>query len=138
MADQGYDYYEHTADIGIRAWGPTLEVAFAEAAKGLIANMVDLEQARTSSERTLELEGESIERLLFHFLDEVLFLFQTDLFVTVGAKVRLLGDQRLEATLQGETYDVERHGHVHEIKAVTYHDLVVSRAPPEVRLVVDI
>lgn len=138
MAERGYEYYDHTADVGIRAWGPTLEAAFEEAARGLVANMVDTEHAVATEERTLDFEGESLERLLFVFLDEVLFLFQTEGFVALSATVELLGERRLRAHLRGEGYDALRHGHVHEIKAVTYHDLAVSRAPPEVRLVVDI
>ena len=30
-SDRGYAFFEHTADVGIRAWGPTLDVAFAQA-----------------------------------------------------------------------------------------------------------
>lgn len=136
--ERGYDFYEHTADIGIHAWGPTLDVAFAEAAKGLVANMVDTPVPSAPETRTLNVEGENIERLLYHFLDEVLFLFQTESFVPTDARVTLHDDTRLEATLTGESYDEARHGHVHEIKAITYHEMQVTRSPADVRVIVDI
>jgi SHS2 domain-containing protein len=138
LSDRGYVYFEHTADVGIRAWGPTMGDAFAEAALGLVANMVDVSQAKVVGEARIEVEAESLERLLFHFLDDVLDLFYTKLWVIREVDVRLEGDKRLVATLKGETYDEARHGHVHEIKAMTFHEMRITREPPEVRVIVDI
>lgn len=136
--EPGYEYFEHTADVGIRAWGPTLDEAFAQAARGLVANMVDLSRAQDVGEATLEVEAETIERLLFRFLEDVLYLFETRLWVITRVHVALHGDTRLVARLEGEDYDAARHGHVHEIKAMTYHGLEVRRDPPQVRVIVDI
>ena len=133
-----YEYFEHTADVGIRGWGATLDEAFGQAAVGLVANMVDLAEAKPVGELRLEVEAENIERLLFHFLDDVLDLFYTRMWVFTAAHVELHGDTRLVATLEGEAYDAARHGHVHEIKAMTYHEMHVQRDPPEVRVIVDI
>lgn len=136
--DRGFDYFEHTADVGIRAWGPTLEDAFAAAAEGLVAYMVDVTAAREVGEARIEAEAESEARLLYRFLEEVLYLFETRRWVITSARVRVEG-HRLDATLRGEAYDAARHGHVHEVKAITFHDLDVRRAPsPEVRVIVDI
>lgn len=136
--DAGFEYFEHTADVGIRAWGPTMEEAFAQAARGLVANMVDVSAARVVGEARIEVEGESRERLLFKFLEEVLFLVQTRLWVVTAFDVRFEGTGKLTAIVQGEDYDAARHGHLHEIKAMTYHGLLVQPAPPEVRVIVDI
>ncbi|HUR69835.1 MAG TPA: archease [Candidatus Thermoplasmatota archaeon] len=135
---EGFDYFEHTADVGIRAWGPTLDVAFGQAARGLIGNMVDITAAKPVGEARIELAGENVERLLFGFLDEVLDLFYARMWVFSEFDVTLHGDTRLTATLRGEAYDAARHGHVHEIKAMTWHGLEVQRSPPQVRVIVDI
>lgn len=135
--ERGFDYFDHTADVGIRAWGPSLEDAFAAAAEGLVAYMVDAGEARDVGEAVIEAEAESEERLLYRFLEEVLYLFETRRWVITSAAVEL-GGGRLRATLRGEAYDAGRHGHVHEVKAITFHDLHVQRAPPEVRVIVDI
>lgn len=137
-APRGFDYFDHTADVGIRAWGPTLDEAFAQAARGLIGQMVDTSAAKPVGEARIEVKAENAERLLFAFLDEMLDLFYTRLWVIADVDVRLHGDTALTATLRGEAYDAARHGHVHEIKAMTYHGLEVRRAPPEVRVIVDI
>lgn len=134
----GFEFFEHTADVGIRAWGATLDEAFAEAARGLVANMLDLSSVTAAQTRVVSVEAESLERLLFQLLDELLFVTQTDLWIPVEVEVRLAGERALTATLRGEPYDAARHGHIHEIKAITYHDLRVSRAPAEVSVIVDI
>lgn len=136
--ERGFEFFEHTADVGIRAWGPTMDAAFAEAARGLVANMIDTSQAREVGEARLEVEAETLERLLFRFLEEVLFLFETERWVITSADVALTGETRLVATLRGEAYEAARHGHVHEIKAITFHGLAIRRDPPEVRVIVDI
>ena|SRR5438874_9025264 len=135
---RGFEYFEHTADVGIRAWGPTLGDAFGAAAEGLVANMVDVASARRVGEARLEARADSPERLLFEFLDEVLYLVQTRGFVIarVEASVR---DGRIDARLEGEAYDAARHGHLHEIKAITMHELSVRAGPPaQVSVIVDI
>jgi SHS2 domain-containing protein len=138
--DRGYDYFEHTADVGIRAWGPTLEDAFAQAALGLVANVVDLSQAKAVGEARLVVEGESRERLLFRLLDEVLDLLQTRLYVPTRIAARFEGPTRLVADVEGEAYDAARHGHVHEVKAITFHGMEIRETPgrAEVRVIVDI
>ena len=136
-APRGFAYFEHTADVGIRAWGPTLGDAFGAAAEGLVANMVDVAAATPVGEARLDVEADSVERLLHRFLEEVLFLFETRRWVIVRARCDVRGT-RLTATLEGEHYDAARHGHVHEVKAITMHELVVQADPPEVRVIVDI
>lgn len=138
---RGFEYFEHTADVGVRAWGPTLAEAFGAVAEGVVANMVDASAARSVGEARLELEADSIERLLHQFLEEILFLVQSRGWVIARVHVKLASGapMRLEARLEGEAYDAARHGHVHEIKAITKHELSVRAGPPaEVSVIVDI
>jgi len=37
----GYDYFDVAADVGVKAWGPTLPEAFAQAGLGVFALMVE-------------------------------------------------------------------------------------------------
>ena len=135
---RGFEYFEHTADVGIRAWGPTLGDAFAAAAEGLVANMVDASKAKRVGEATLDVQADSPERLLHAFLEEVLFLVQTRGWVIAHVDATV-GADRVVARLHGESYDAARHGHLHEIKAITMHELVVKAGPPaEVSVIVDI
>lgn len=139
MPDRGFDYFEHTADVGIRAWGPTLDEAFAQAALGLVANIVEVADAHAVGEAQVVIEADSLDRLLFRFLEEILDVTQSRLWVIADVNVKIESETRLVATLKGEAYEAARHGHVHEVKAITFHGLDVKRGPPaEVRVIVDI
>lgn len=136
----GFEFVEHTADLGVRAWGPSLGVAFAEAARGMVEYVLDDPDAVKEHDfRMVELTEPSLDRLLLEFLDALNFLILTEGFVYRRVEVELdEGLGRLVARAHGEFHDEERHGHVHEIKAITFHDIRVQRAPPEVYVIFDI
>ena len=46
----GYEYLDHTADVGLRASGPTLAEALRQGALGLFQLMVDLEEVALRQE----------------------------------------------------------------------------------------
>lgn len=143
--DAGWEFVEHTADLGIRAWGPRLADAFAEAAHGLFAHMVEVPPAEGTRPVQVTATAANPERLLYSFLDELLFLHQTELLVfpnfdvTITPPASPSDEWQLTATAHAEPLDAERHGHVHEIKAITYHEIRVTPGPPAgVFVVVDI
>lgn len=140
--ERGHEFVEHTADLGIRAWAPTLAGAFEEAARGLFEYMVDLSRAEARDDAAVDVRAESPERLLFTFLDELLFRHQTELlvFTEFAVDVARDGDEwTARGVARGEPFDEARHGHIHEIKAMTYHDLRVREGPPaEAFMLVDI
>lgn len=140
MQETGFAFVEHTADLGLRAWGPTLDEAFAQAARGMMAYILD-DPSRVRPQRawTLSLQRDTPERLLLEFLDELNFLVLTEgaLFSEVRVHLDAAG-LALTAEARGEPHDETRHGHVHEIKAMTFHDIRVTREPPEVFIIFDI
>jgi len=79
--DKGYEYLDHTADVQIHSWGPSLSVAFEQAALAMMGYMTELHTVEESGlVKSSNAEGEDIESLLFTFLNEVLFIFQVDFF----------------------------------------------------------
>ncbi|MHB8606106.1 MAG: archease [Thermoplasmatota archaeon] len=132
-----YEHVEHTADMAVRARGASLGEAFAEAARGTVAYMIDPGNVRAVGELRIELAAETLERLLHAFLDEILFIVQTNRFALAEFEVSLTGTS-LVANVRGEAYDAERHGHLHELKAVTLHELAIDRAECEVFVVLDV
>lgn len=137
MQDRGFAHEDHTADLLVRAWGPSLEEAFAQAARGLVAYMVDLDRARVALTRRLAVEGGDRAMLLVRFVEEIRFLLETEGVVLHDFSVAFT-EGGLVAVAGGEIYDAERHGHVHEIKAVTLHGAEIHAQPAMVRYLVDI
>ena len=123
-----YEPLEHTAEAGIIARGATLAEAFANAAEGMYALMLDLEGIQEREERQVALEGEGYEALLVDWLLELLFLTETEDLVFRRFQVDELSDTRLHARVWGERFDRERHrSHNVMVKAVTQHLLEIAQ-----------
>jgi SHS2 domain-containing protein len=66
---------EHSADIGLKAYGKTLAEAFANAAYGMFAVIAELDGVREAETRRVELNEDDTESLLFEWLNSLLYLF---------------------------------------------------------------
>jgi SHS2 domain-containing protein len=122
-----YELFEHTADLGLRVRAATLPELLAEAGRGLLAMLVANPQAvRPVQTKTVELQGEEPRYLLFDWLNELLYAFETEKLLFAEFDVRLHGLQ-LNATCRGEPMDSKRHEMDHEVKAITYHGLSVDQ-----------
>jgi SHS2 domain-containing protein len=122
-----YEYFEHTADLGIRVRSADLNGLFAEAASALFAAVVDgLETVRPAQQVDVVIGGTELDFLLFDWLRELLYRFDADHLLLAGFDVRVT-DTGLTATVRGEPLDPARHVLSQEVKAITYHGLRVER-----------
>lgn len=118
-----FEVFEHTADVGLRARGATIEETVAEACRGLFSLLVaNLDDVRLVDREIVEVAGDEPPLLLFDSLNELLYVFST--------QRRLFRDFRVERTMggirvtaEGEPMDESRHRMEHEVKAITYHGL---------------
>lgn len=65
----------------LHAWGDTMEEAFEQCAVAMFGYMTDLERVQMTQVHYVEAEGHDMESLLFHFLDELLFMFCAEPFL---------------------------------------------------------
>jgi SHS2 domain-containing protein len=136
---QGHELIEHTADVGLRVWAPTVCGLFAEAAVALI-DVMGSSHGPPRSREDVRLEAPDREALFVDWLSEVLFLFDARGFVTQGAEVRIDEDRwGLAATLDGTDVETFRQ-HGPAVKAVTYHGLEIREkdAGYEARVYLDV
>ena len=117
----GYETFEHTADIGIRAWGREFAQVFEEAAKALFSVIVDLKTVSPRQELNVELAADSGEELFLAWLKELLFIFETKHLLLSQFKVLNLSLGKLSAKVSGEPLDNLKHALGREVKAVTLH-----------------
>jgi SHS2 domain-containing protein len=121
-----YEVFEHTADLGLRVRAATREELFAEAAQGLFAMIVaNLDTVEPVQSRTLEVQGDDDSLLMFDWLNELLYAFESDRMLLSRFEVEMTGGQ-IRAVCWGEPMDSERHEMEHEVKAITYHQLRVE------------
>lgn len=124
-----YDLIEHTADVGIKAYGKTLSEAFANAAKGMFDIITDNSEIENIGEYDIELQADNLEQLLVDWLSELLFLNSANNLVFGFFKVEL-DENKLSAKVFGEKFNISKHKAGAEIKAVTYHMLEVKNKKP--------
>jgi len=124
--------FEHTADVGLSAWGDDLGELLAALAEGLIDVVCDRSAVRGRQTRPLTVEAQDREALAVDFLSQVLYAFDADGFLTHRARVVAVAGgaagepARISAELSGEPYDPGRHEIRTEVKAVTYHQLRIA------------
>lgn len=72
-----YEEIEHTADVGLRARGRTMEGLFANAARGMLWLMGwEPGPGAAGGEGTVEADGVDPEHLLVRWLSEILYLYR--------------------------------------------------------------
>uniref|UniRef100_A0A3Q3CTD5 Protein archease n=1 Tax=Haplochromis burtoni TaxID=8153 RepID=A0A3Q3CTD5_HAPBU len=143
-----YEYLDHTADVQIHSWGDSLEEAFEQCAMGMFGYMTDTETVEPIDTVEVESEGEDMESLLFHFLDDWLYKFSADLFFI--PRVSILDMQKSFNLLSllyfslvyerwGEEFSLEKHPQGTEVKAITYSAMQIhDKEKPEIFAIIDI
>ena len=127
MADKTYEFFEHTADTGLRAYGRTLEELFVNAAHGLVELLVEDSPVAAAEPRMIALSASSVDQLLQKWLKELLFWFATDRFLPGDYRLDAVTPTDLRGRVLGERFDPARHAQGTEIKGVTYHQFRVEK-----------
>lgn len=127
-----YQSLEHKSDSGFFVEAPSLQRLYIDSASALTDLMVKLDQISDEVKMTLSVEAENKEQLLVKWLNEILFLFEKHKFLSKRIVFNHFDGKKISASLFGEKYNPIKHGHVSEIKAVTYHQLELGmKSQPE-------
>jgi SHS2 domain-containing protein len=121
-----FETFEHTADLGIRVRAADRASLFVEAGRALFSVIVDDPSTIRPIQMTgVEISGTQADYLLFDWLNEWLFRFETERRLFCRFEVNLT-PEGLSGGAWGERFDEARHRLAHEVKAITYHQLVVQ------------
>jgi SHS2 domain-containing protein len=123
----GFELTEHTADVGIHAFGPSREAVFEQAALAMASLICDPATVRPRDDVPVVLTADNDELLLVSWLNELLFLTETRRLVWTAFVVDEVGGGRLWARVRGEKQDPKRHQVRAQVKAATYHGLELRR-----------
>lgn len=123
--DAGYEILEHTADVGVRSWAPTLEEGFRQSTLGLL-DIVGVHRPGHGSRVRIAVEGRDLGALLVDWLDEVLYLQDTRDVVVTAVGVEKVTEDSASGWVELAERPLEIEGTA--VKAITYHQLDVSRA----------
>jgi len=123
-----YEFIEHTADLGFKAYGASIEELFVNAAECLFDGLVSPKSIEEREERVIKVEAGALDELMVSWLAELLYLYDTEKLVFKHFEVKRLDDDQIEAIARGEVLDSARHEVKTGIKAVTYHRLYVEES----------
>jgi len=128
-----HEWREHTAELELFVRAPTPEDVFGEAAHAF-GRLVELVAKGEAVQRRVAVEGRDYASLLVGFLEELIYLADTDSFVPDQTRTELV-EGGLSATLEGRLTEIQPI-----VKAATYHRLEFRERDGawEARVVLDV
>ncbi|NVM02404.1 MAG: archease [Candidatus Helarchaeota archaeon] len=119
-----FKFLEHISDVYIEVQARNLSEAFEEAGKAVFATMTNLQHIEPIIKLEVRLQAEDREALLFDWLGELIYIFDTKNLIFSKIKIHQLklinGKIELYGELWGEEFDPQKHESKTEIKAPTY------------------
>jgi SHS2 domain-containing protein len=128
---RSYKTFDHTADIGIEITGKNRKELFGNAVEAMFDVMVDWQsdiEIKPLEEKKVEITGNDLEDTLINFLREALYLFNGKGWLIRRCETIKLTKKTIVARLFGKPYNRQKNLIKTEIKAVTYHGLIINRS----------
>ena len=138
--EKPFEIIDHTADIGIVAYGADTKQVFVNAAIGLFSLIADLDEVNEDIQHDLELSAEDEEFLLVEWLNELIYTFDVEHIIFKRFEIDELAGNRIKVRCFGEKFKPKKHTLKREIKAATYHMLRLTKSDTgyQVQVIFDI
>ena len=121
-----FEILDHTADVGIIAYGGDIKQAFVNAARALFNLITELDDIDEVLYRDIEVTAPDQESLLVKWLNELIYLFDVENIIFNRFDIIKLNSTQLKARSYGERVDSSKHKLKTGVKAATYHMLKVD------------
>ena len=155
--ENAFEYFEATADVGFYAYGRSLEEAYMNAGLAMFNVISDTRHIGQKESRHIEVVSEDLVSLLYDYLEELLFLQDTEflLFSRFDVKIYKMCDGDIEVSYDelangesiigdlkedssehayklvcdafGEEINWDIHPRGSEVKAITFHLMDVKK-----------
>ena len=114
---------DHTADLAVHIWARDLPDLFATAAKAMFSLIADLDSMLVTSSATIRLQALDVETLLVDWLNELLFLNETQGLAFTAFTFLRLDTTHIECVVEGGEFAT----YLNYVKAATFHNLEVRQ-----------
>ncbi|MGY5881813.1 MAG: archease [Candidatus Thorarchaeota archaeon] len=136
--DRGFRFHDHTADITVECWAPTLETAFEEAARATFEVILASSTVTPTEPVEIETRGYDLEELLVEWIGHLIALIDiTGRFYSKFEIDNISKDAEgyvLKGRAFGETIDFDKHDTRTEVKAMTYADMKIDQQSDKITL----
>lgn len=135
-----YEIIDHTADIGIKAYGKDMKELFRNAAYGMFNIVADLDGLKPSTSLKIKQTAPNYEELLINWLDELIYNFYTKQIIFSEFDIKELDDKHITAEIRGKHIGDKKSRLKAEIKAATFHELEIKKSGDgyEVQIIFDV
>jgi SHS2 domain-containing protein len=120
------------ADVAFEVYGKTIDELFENAALAIFEQSADVTTIRGKKTRSIDINSQSLDTLLFDFLSELLYVKDAEQFLGRKVKVHIAQDRgsyALQAEIVGDIISQNKHTLKNDIKAITYHMFKVEETP---------
>ncbi len=122
-----YEYFDVTADVGVKAYGATLNEVFENAAIAVFQVMCDTTMVAPRKKKKVLVRADDLGGLLCEWLTQLLGL--KDIYGMMFSRFKVHVDEE-KIALDGEAWGEEtreKHSIKTDVKAVTYHMMEVKK-----------
>ncbi len=130
-----------TADIAFEAYGKDLNELFVNIGKAVTEIMTDIKKVKPEMTKEFEIHSEDLESLVFDFISELLYYKDAEGLVFSEFEIRIEKNEKynLKCIAKGEKLKREKHEIRMEVKAATYHQMLIKRDKEwKARIVLDV
>lgn len=121
--EKKFEFLPHTADFKFKVSGSTLNEIFENVVFAISAYISPDKKISPKKGKVIEVHARDYESLLYKFIDEILFLMDSEGFVPTKASVTLRG-YNLKAEIYG---DQAKNYSINSIKAATYAEMYIKK-----------
>ncbi|NIQ40165.1 MAG: archease [Proteobacteria bacterium] len=122
-----FKFLDHTGDLAMEVYGQNLTDLFENAGQALFSVITDPSEVKDKVEREVDLTYDELGTLMVDWLTELLYLHDVEGLLFGSFKVGHLGAGQFLAKAWGEFFKEEKHLIRTEVKAVTFHQLEVTK-----------
>jgi SHS2 domain-containing protein len=125
--EKEFEFIDHTADIGVMAYGTDMKLLFTNAARGLFSLITELDSVAVMENRNIRVTAPDREALLVNWLNELIYLFEAKEMLFSRFDIVTITDTQLHAIGYGEKINLAKHELKTQVKAATYHMLKIEQ-----------
>ena len=126
-----FKFLPHTADVKFQAWGKTIEEVFENSANALFASLTN-KKVKLKKKMSIRAEGNDLEGLMYNFLEEFLFLLDSENFIPGKIEEVKLDRENFKIVAKASGDDAnskENDYEISHIKAITYSEMEITHLP---------
>ncbi len=128
--ERSYTFHDHTADVLFTARAPTIEQLFEQCALAVEDTQVNVAFVKPKREITITARNSTLEKLLFDFLDDLLYYKDAESLIFSKFNVTIKEENNeffMTCKAYGDILDHIKHQAKVDVKAITMHMFEVKK-----------